>query len=101
MQIFLPATGSLYFSLSSIWGLPFGEQVVGSIMALVLFLGMLLQVSSAQYKNSNERFSGEIEIDDEKETSVLKMDSSALLDKEEVTLKVNKINQPKKPRKRK
>ena len=46
----LPALGTLYFALASIWGLPYGEQVVGTITALDTFLGVLLGISTAQYK---------------------------------------------------
>ena len=49
-QIFLPALGTLYFALASIWGLPFGEQVVGTITAVDAFLGALLQISTNNYK---------------------------------------------------
>lgn len=46
----LPALGTLYFALSGIWGLPYGEQVVGTITAADTFLGVLLGISSANYK---------------------------------------------------
>lgn len=46
----LPAMGTLYFALSGIWGLPYGEQVVGTITAADTFLGVLLGISSAAYK---------------------------------------------------
>lgn len=46
----LPALGTLYFALSGIWGLPYGEQVVGTITAADTFLGVLLGISSASYK---------------------------------------------------
>lgn len=49
--VVLPAVGTLYFALSSIWGLPYGEQVVGTITAVDTFLGTLLGVSSKSYKN--------------------------------------------------
>lgn len=48
-QYFLPALGTLYFALASIWGLPYGEQVVGTITALDTFLGVILGISSAGY----------------------------------------------------
>lgn len=48
--IALPAAGTLYFTLSGIWGWPYGEEVVGTITAVDLFLGALLGISSAQYK---------------------------------------------------
>lgn len=48
-QYALPAAGTLYFALAGIWGLPCGEQVVGTIAAVDTFLGVMLGVSSAQY----------------------------------------------------
>ena len=53
-QIGLPAAGTLYFALSQIWGLPYGEQIVGTITALDVFLGAILGVSTAQYKKAME-----------------------------------------------
>lgn len=48
-QIVLPALGALYFGLSRIWGLPYGEQIVGTITVVDTFLGALLGISTAQY----------------------------------------------------
>ena len=46
-QYLLPALGTLYFALSTIWGFPYGEQVVGTITAIDAFLGAILGISSA------------------------------------------------------
>ena len=51
----LPALGTLYFALSGIWGLPYGEQIVGTITAIDTFLGVILGISAAQY---NKRADG-------------------------------------------
>ena len=48
-QIVLPAIGTLYFALASIWGLPYGEEIVGTITAVDAFLGALLKISSDNY----------------------------------------------------
>lgn len=48
-QYLLPALGTLYFSVSQIWGLPYGEEIVGTIAAVDTFLGVLLGLSSAEY----------------------------------------------------
>lgn len=53
-QIVLPALATFYFALSDIWGLPYGEQIVGTITALDLLLGALLKVSTEKYKNNND-----------------------------------------------
>lgn len=52
-QYFLPAIGTLYFALAGIWGLPYGEQIVGTVTAVDTFLGVLLGLSSNQYKKIN------------------------------------------------
>jgi len=52
-QYLLPATGTLYFALAGIWGFPYGEEVVGTITAVDTFLGVLLGISSTQYKKTN------------------------------------------------
>ena len=49
-QLLLPAAGALYFALASIWGLPYGEQIVGTITAVDTFLGVILGISTMQYK---------------------------------------------------
>lgn len=46
----LPALGTLYFALASIWGLPYGEEIVGTITAIDTFLGVILGISNSQYK---------------------------------------------------
>ena len=48
--ILLPALGTLYFALASIWGLPYGQEIVGTITAIDAFLGALLGISTVQYK---------------------------------------------------
>jgi hypothetical protein len=49
-QVALPAIGTLYFALATIWGLPYGEQIVGTITAIDAFLGALLGISTMKYK---------------------------------------------------
>jgi hypothetical protein len=51
-QVWLPAAGALYFALSGIWGFPFGEEVVGTITAVDLFLGAGLKLSTNSYNKS-------------------------------------------------
>lgn len=54
-QYFLPAAGTLYFALAGIWGLPYGEQVVGTITAVDTFLGVILGLSSVKYNKTGSR----------------------------------------------
>jgi hypothetical protein len=55
----LPALGTLYFALAGIWGLPAAEQVVGTIVSVDTFLGVVLGISTSNY--SSERI-GDIEV---------------------------------------
>lgn len=52
-QLLLPALGTLYFALASIWGLPYGEQIVGTITAVDAFLGAILHLSSNTFYNEH------------------------------------------------
>lgn len=48
-QVILPALGTLYFAIAQIWGLPYGEEIVGTITAIDAFLGAMLGISSINY----------------------------------------------------
>lgn len=52
-QIYLPGLATLYFTLSGIWGLPFAEQIVGTITAVDTFLGVILGISTKQYNKES------------------------------------------------
>ena len=49
----LPAIGTLYFALASVWGLPYGEQIVGTVTAVDTFLGVILGISTANHNKDN------------------------------------------------
>ena len=46
----LDAIGLFYQTLSAIWNLPFGDEVVATCVAVSVCLGTLLQISSSKYK---------------------------------------------------
>ena len=51
-QIVLPAFATLYATISIICGIPYGDEVVGTISAIDVFLGALLGISSRKYKKT-------------------------------------------------
>lgn len=51
-QYLLPAVGTLYFALARIWGLPYGEEIIGTISAVDVFLGVILGISTSQYNKT-------------------------------------------------
>lgn len=93
-QIALPAVGSLYFGLSQIWGFPNGEQVVGTIALITVFMGVLLGISTVNYKNSGAKYDGAIDVTESVDGKLFSLeledDPYSLEEKPEVVLKVNK-----------
>lgn len=87
-QIALPAVGTLYFAVAQIWGLPFGEEVVGTITAVDAFLGALLGLSSAAYNKSDARFDGLLNVGDGKYSLELNHDPDGLAELQSVSFKV-------------
>lgn len=54
-QIWLPALATLYFTLASIWGFPYAEQIVGTISAIDVFLGAVLKISTINYLKGDDK----------------------------------------------
>lgn len=92
-QILLPAVGTLYFGVAQAWGLANSTQVVGTIVAIDTFLGVLLHISSSQY-NSGTKYAGTVnvyETDDKKTLSLdLDGDPNELDQNDKLVFKVNK-----------
>lgn len=84
-MVVLPALGTLYFALSTIWGLPFGEEVVGTITAVDTFLGAILGIASVNYSGE-----GVLMIDSKTSKTEVLLDTNVneLKDKKSVTLAV-------------
>lgn len=53
-QIVLPALATLYVTIASLWGLPYPDEISGTVMAIDTFLGALLMISSNKYYNNKE-----------------------------------------------
>lgn len=62
VQIILPAFGTFYVTLGQVWGLPHGDEVAKTCLALAAFLGICLGISSNAYKASGAGFDGEIRV---------------------------------------
>jgi hypothetical protein len=91
IAIVIPAAGTLYFALATIWGFPAGQQVLGSLIAVQAFLGALFAISTQQYRNSDVRFDGSVtisETDDKHIVAVEGIHPSEMAKKNEVVLKV-------------
>ena len=47
--ILLPALSTLYAALSGFWNWPYPKEICGTINAIGVFIGAILQVSSGNY----------------------------------------------------
>lgn len=54
IQRWLPALGVFYLTLAQIWGLPFGDQVNETIVAVAVLLATTLEISTVAYHKKKE-----------------------------------------------
>lgn len=94
-QVVLPALATLYFTIGGIWGLPSVNEVVHTIVAVDLFLGVLLGISQANYnkKVANGVMNVEPTATGQKFTLELDDDPSNLPGKKEARFKVVKAGE--------
>lgn len=52
--LFLPALAILIRTVFAIWQIPYGEQISSTIIALQVFLGAILGVSTLNYNKEHE-----------------------------------------------
>lgn len=95
----LPGLATLYSTLAGIWGLPRGMEVVGTITAIDVFLGLLLGLSTSKY-NSGAAGSADGAFllntsNPDKDILTLRVDRDLedLMNKKVVTLKVQNTNE--------
>ncbi len=96
-QIVLPALATLYAVLAGLWDLPRPDAVVGTIVALDTFLGVLLQLSSSSFNKSDAKFDGNINVvglaDGAKQFNLeLHGDPMDLVGKDQVVFQVSQVD---------
>jgi len=96
VQYWLPALGTMYFGIAVIWGLPYGEQVLGTITAVSIFFGVVMGLSKKAYVASGgdgTKYDGALVVntnDPMKDSYVLEVDTplEELQGKSSITLKI-------------
>jgi hypothetical protein len=92
-QVVLPALGTLIFTVFQIWDLSNGTEIVGTIMAIDLFLGVLLGISQINYNKAVDN-AGELVVENDGkllfQLDESKTDLEKLGDKKEVRFKVKR-----------
>jgi hypothetical protein len=97
-----PALGTLYFALAGIWGLPAAEEVVGTIVAIDTFLGVVLQISSSNYNSSTAQGTLNVHESEEGKVFNLELDGDPELElegKDRVVFDVKKTSAKAAPKK--
>lgn len=91
----LPALGALYFALAPLWSLPKAEEVVGTIVAVDTFMGLLLGLAKKNYVNSGAAFDGVLNVDAQDNRLIHQLDIQTppeeLGQKDAITLKVEQV----------
>ena len=92
--ILLPGLGTMYFGVAQFWGLPKAEEVVGTLVAVDTFLGLIIRSLSKSYNKNDDRFDGVISVTPGEEPGTTAMNvglsSEAIAKKSEVLVKVKK-----------
>ncbi len=95
VQIVLPASAVLYTALATLWGFPYVTEVVGTTAAITTFLGVILGRSSKNYKNSEARFDGSLEVSEQDTSQIHRIEITTepenLQTQEAVTFRVRKV----------
>ena len=99
VRLFIPALGVFYATIAEIWNIPNPERVVGTLAALGLLLGVILQISKSQYKKTEADKDGVIDVFPTNEGAELgrmslNLSADDISGKQLLTLKVNNLGAP-------
>lgn len=53
-ELLVPGIGALYYGVSQIWGLPFGEEVTATCACVATFLGIFVGINRASYNKGED-----------------------------------------------
>ena len=93
-RVVLPGFATMYLALSTLWLLPKGAEVVGTIVAVDTFLGVFLGYAQKTYDASNAAYNGSLDVIPKPDGGTLyslNLDTQpeALADMSKVTFKIN------------
>ena len=89
--IWLPALSTCYFALATIWGLPYAEQIVGTLAAIDTFLGAILGLSKSAYQGDGTISVGANEDGVPQWSLKMNIDANDILSRDFVTIKVEDL----------
>lgn len=97
VRLFIPALGVFYATIAEIWDIPQADRVVGTLAAVGLLLGVILQISKGQYKKTEADKDGVIDVFPTNEGAELgrmslNLSADDIAGKQLLTLKVNNLD---------
>ena len=93
VRLILPAIGTFYFTLTGIFDLPYGAEVVGTITALCLLLGIVVKAAKSGWKIDDELVIEDSQPNEVGLGLVTSKPMSQFKHGDIVTLKVNKLSE--------
>lgn len=93
VTIVMPALTTLYLALDALWNFQYSHQTAGTMTAVTAFLGVVLGISSRNFKNDDSRFDGNIVVSRNDEGGVvysleLNRDAGEIKDDNSILFKV-------------
>jgi hypothetical protein len=90
--IWLPGIGVLYTAVAAAWHFGYVAEVNSTVLAVDTFLGIILGISTNGYKNSDDRFDGELQVirsgEGDQNLRLKNVSYEALNTKNELTLRI-------------
>lgn len=99
-MILLPAAGTAYFGLAEIWHLPYADEVVGTVVVVDTFMGVVLGISTRQYNKAANVIDGDLVVSEADGETFMALGINGNVDrvtgKDEVRLRVvqNPVDKP-------
>lgn len=97
VKLGLPGLGAFYFTVSQLFGLPYGTQVVALFAALAVLGGIFLEISNRSYNNTSVGKDGIIVVDPDAgivNGLVQRVPFDVITGKDVITLKVDRSGSP-------
>lgn len=86
--VLIPALAAAYVGLAGIWSLPNAQEVSGTAVVLVTFLGALIKIGDATYNRSEAKYDGEILVNADNLVTRIVQNGDIPDDTKEILLKV-------------
>lgn len=89
VTIVLPAIITLYSALANIWDFPYAQQIIPTLAAIEVFLGVIMGVSTYNYNKTCDGILHVDTSDEAKDSYLFEVDDlDNVTDKSKITLKI-------------